>query len=102
MIRNSAREITRGTTNGHDYRRQKVTINDVHFDHNAFSNNSNGKSSAKNRVIPDDEYKLLQLYLKEIGTESLLSAIDELRTAIKIKKYGFKAQKLENVINEHE
>jgi len=100
MKRNSAGSTARKTTNGHDYRRQKVTINDVHYDHNAFSNNSNGKSNGKQRVIPDDEYKLLQSYFKEVGTESLLSAKDELRIAMKIKKYGLKAGNLENSIND--
>jgi RNA polymerase primary sigma factor len=100
MKRNSAGHTARKTTNGHEYRRQKVTINDIHYDHNAFSNNSNGKSNGKQRVIPDDEYKLLQSYFKEVGTESLLSATDELRIATKIKKYGLKARTLENSIND--
>ena len=79
MKRNSAGAAARKTTNGHNYRRQKVTTNDIHYDHNAFSNNSNGKSNGKQRVIPDDEYKLLQSYFKEVGTESLLSATDEIK-----------------------
>lgn len=100
MKGNSARDSARRSANGHEYRRQKVTVNDVHYDHNAFSSNSNDKSKGKQRVIPDDEYKLLQSYFKEVGTESLLTASDELRTAVKIKKYALKGRMLENSINE--
>jgi RNA polymerase primary sigma factor len=57
-----------------------------------------GKSNGKQRVIPDEDYKLLQSYFKEVGTESLLTATDELRIATKIKKYNARARKLEVMI----
>ena len=51
-----------------------------------FGTGSTGK--AKNKSIPDDDFRLLQSYFKEVGTESLLSAEQECHIATKIKKPG--------------
>lgn len=80
--------------------REKIMINESHSDHNAKNGSFNGKGKGKSKVIADDDYKLLQSYFKEVGTESLMTASQELRIAIKIKEYSSKAKKLEAVIKE--
>lgn len=74
--------------------------NEVQYDQNIFPNGSNGQANGKKRVIPDEDYRLLQSYFKEVGTESLLTASQELRIAIKIKNYNLKAQQIQTLINE--
>ena len=71
---------------------------DFAYEQNIMSVAATGKSNGKQRVIPDEDYKLLQSYFKEVGTESLLTATDELRIATKIKKYNARARKLEVMI----
>ena len=105
MGRNNYREASHRSTSGslmssHDFGKQKSMINDFAYDQNIMSVSANGRSNGKQRVIPDDDYKLLQSYFKEVGTESLLTASDELRIATKIKKFNARARKLEALINE--
>jgi RNA polymerase primary sigma factor len=64
------------------------------YDQSLMNGSSGGKMNGKNRVIPDEDYQLLQSYFKEVGTESLLTASQEVRIATKIKKYNARADKL--------
>ncbi len=93
MRRNNPRENSRGLL-------ASAMTNDVQYDQNVFPNSSKGKANGKNRVIPDEDYRLLQSYFKEVGTESLLTATQELRIAMKLKNYNSKAEKLETLISE--
>ena len=54
----------------------------------------------KSKVIPDDDYRLLQSYFKDVGGESLLTAKQEFQIATKIKTYSTKALQLEGVIHQ--
>ncbi len=46
------------------------------------------------RVISEDDYRVLQSYFKEVGTEPLLRPSDEVEISIKIKKYEAKAKQV--------
>jgi RNA polymerase primary sigma factor len=92
--------MTGSLVSNHDTGRQKPMMNEFAYEQNIMSVVSNGKPSGKQRVIPDEDYRLLQSYFKEVGTESLLSASDEIRIATKIKKYNSRARKIESLINE--
>ena len=46
------------------------------------------ESKPKKGSIPDDDYRLLQSYFRDVGTESLLSAREECQIATKIRKYN--------------
>lgn len=87
-----------GLGSGHDFGRQRSMPSDFAYEQNIMSVAATGKSNGKQRVIPDEDYKLLQSYFREVGTESLLTATDELRIATKIKKYNARARKLEVMI----
>jgi len=105
MGRNNLKESSRALMTGsllsnHDFGRQKPMMNEYAYEQNIMSVSSNGRTGGKQRVIPDEDYRLLQSYFKEVGTESLLSASEELRIATKIKKYNARARKLEAFINE--
>jgi RNA polymerase primary sigma factor len=69
------------------------------YDQSLMNGTSGGKMNGKNRVIPDEDYQLLQSYFKEVGTESLLTASQEVRIATKIKKYNARANKLAEEVN---
>jgi RNA polymerase primary sigma factor len=92
--------MTGGLMGNHDFGRHKTTPGEYAYEQNIMSVATTGKSNGKQRVIPDEDYKLLQSYFREVGTESLLTATDELRIATKIKKYNARARKLEAYINE--
>ena len=92
--------MTGGLMSNHDFGRQKPMTGDYAYEQNIMSVTTTGKSNGKQRVIPDEDYKLLQSYFREVGTESLLTAKDELRIATKIKKYNARARKLEAFIND--
>ncbi|HVY55354.1 MAG TPA: sigma-70 factor domain-containing protein, partial [Thermodesulfobacteriota bacterium] len=103
MGRNNLRESSQVLSassfgNGHDFGRQRSMPGDFAYEQNIMSVSITGKGNGKQRVIPDEDYKLLQSYFKEVGTESLLTATDELRIATKIKKYNARARKLEAMI----
>ncbi len=104
MGRNNFKESSHASMNGglasnHDFGRQKSTHGDFAHEQNIMSVASTGRGNGKQRVIPDEDYKLLQSYFREVGTESLLTATDELRIATKIKKYNARARKLEAFIH---
>lgn len=103
MGRNNLKESSHALSAGglgssHDFGRHRSMSGDFAYEQNIMSVAATGKSNGKQRVIPDDDYKLLQSYFKEVGTESLLTATDELRIATKIKKYNAMARKLEAMI----
>ncbi|HKQ32141.1 MAG TPA: RNA polymerase sigma factor RpoD/SigA [Thermodesulfobacteriota bacterium] len=98
-LKNSSHSLTSGVLgNSHDFGRHRSMQGDFAYEQNIMSVAATGKSNGKQRVIPDEDYKLLQSYFKEVGTESLLTATDELRIATKIKKYNARARKLEVMI----
>jgi RNA polymerase primary sigma factor len=92
--------MTGGLMSNHDFGRHKPMPGDYAYEQNIMSVTTTGKSNGKQRVILDEDYKLLQSYFREVGTESLLTATDELRIATKIKKYNARARKLEAYIND--
>ena len=103
MGRHNLKESSHSLTSGvlgsnHDFGRHRSMQGDFAYEQNIMSVAATGKSNGKQRVIPDEDYKLLQSYFKEVGTESLLTATDELRIATKIKKYNARARKLEVMI----
>ena len=66
----SSRALTTGSlVSNHDFGRQKPMMNEFAYEQNIMSVVSNGKPSGKQRVIPDEDYRLLQSYFKEVGTE---------------------------------
>jgi hypothetical protein len=83
-----------------DFGKQKPVMTEFAYEQNSMSVANNGKSNGKQRVIPDEDYRLLQSYFKEVRTESLLSASDEIRIATKIKIYNDRARKVEVLVNE--
>ena len=103
MGRNSLKESSHALSvsnlvSGHDFGKHRSIPGDSAYEQNIMSVSVTGKGNGKQRVIPDEDYKLLQSYFKEVGTESLLTATDELRIATKIKKYNSMARKLEITI----
>ncbi len=83
-----------GSVSSKDFEKQRSHANEMSYDQSLMNGTSGGKMNGKNRVIPDEDYQLLQSYFKEVGTESLLTATQEVRIATKIKKYNAKADKL--------
>lgn len=90
---------TGGLMSNHDFGKHKSMPGDYNHEQNIMSVATTGRGNGKQRVIPDEDYKLLQSYFREVGTESLLTATDELRIATKIKKYNSRARKLEAFIH---
>jgi len=51
------------------------------------------------RAISEDDYRILQSYFKEVGTEPLLGPSDEVEISIKIKKYEAKAKQVQALLD---
>ena len=51
------------------------------------------------RTISEDDYRVLQSYFKEVGTEPLLRPSDEVEISIKIKKYEAKAKQIRTLLD---
>ncbi|OGE20947.1 MAG: hypothetical protein A3J42_06320 [Candidatus Dadabacteria bacterium RIFCSPHIGHO2_12_FULL_53_21] len=105
MGRNNFKEsshasMTGGFMGNHDFGRHKSMHGDFAHEQNIMSVATTGRGNGKQRVIPDEDYKLLQSYFREVGTESLLTATDELRIATKIKTYNARARELEVFIHD--
>ena len=83
-----------GSISSKDFEKPRSHANEMSYDQSLMNGSSGSKMNGKNRVIPDEDYQLLQSYFKEVGTESLLTASQEVRIATKIKKYGARADKL--------
>ena len=69
------------------------------FNHSENSNHVNGatkgiKFNKNSRSITEDDFHTLQNYFKEIGTEELLTAKDEIVYSIKIKLFEKKLKDL--------
>ncbi|MFI5323190.1 MAG: RNA polymerase sigma factor RpoD/SigA [Thermodesulfobacteriota bacterium] len=100
ILKESSHALMTGSlVNNHDFGKYKPMMNESVYEQNILSVVSNVKPGGKQRIIPDEDYRLLQSYFKEVGTESLLSASDEIRIATKIKKYNARARKVEALIN---
>lgn len=82
-------------------------INDSDFDVQLAENESSDKTEepdSKPEWTPDEEFRLLQAYFKEMGTEPLLTTRGEIEVSAKIKKCEAKANEhrafLEKVLGE--
>lgn len=53
----------------------------------------------KHRSIPEEDYRLLQYYFKEVGGEPLLSPADEADICTKIKEYQAKIKEIKTLLN---
>jgi len=56
--------------------------------------NTNGK-----KRLNDEDFRILQTYFREVGTEPLLTAIDEIQISIKIRKYEKNAIEVRKLLN---
>ena len=56
------------------------------------------KDANKSEWNPDDEFRLLQAYFKEMGSENLLTAKEEIEVSAKIKKCELKGMELAAVL----
>jgi len=67
------------------------------------TNNANLKlkniGNKDKRVVSDDDYRLLQTYFREVGEESLLTHLDEIKYSIKIKHYRNTARKIKSALD---
>lgn len=54
---------------------------------------------SKHKWIPEEDYKLLQYYFKEVGGEPLLSQGEEADICTKIKEYQAKVKKIKALLN---
>ena len=71
----------------------------VNFDENSNNNkhSENGKTNGKKRLNGED-YRILQDYFREVGTEPLLTAIDEIQISLKIGKYKKNAKDIQSLL----
>ncbi len=53
----------------------------------------------KQRWIPEEDYRLLQYYFKEVGGEPLLSQAEEADICTKIKEYQAKIREIKTLLN---
>ncbi|MGE5443775.1 MAG: sigma-70 family RNA polymerase sigma factor [Ignavibacteriales bacterium] len=53
----------------------------------------------KEQLVPDQEFRLLYVYFKKLGTESLLTPKEEVEISAKIKKYDARAKELKAVLD---
>lgn len=53
----------------------------------------------KHRRIPEEDYRLLQYYFKEVGGEPLLSPAEEADICTKIKEYQAKIKEIKTLLN---
>lgn len=54
--------------------------------------------SSKSKWVPNEEFRLLYLYFKDMSDEQLLTAEDEVRVSREIKKWERRAEKLESLL----
>ncbi len=66
------------------------------FEYHNATDNKNGTQSKqeKKKWNPDEEFRLLQVYFKEMGTEPLLTAKEEIEVSAKIKRCEAKAREV--------
>ncbi|MDA2919217.1 RNA polymerase sigma factor RpoD/SigA [Desulfobacterota bacterium AH_259_B03_O07] len=57
----------------------------------------NGKTNGK-KTLNGEDYRILQNYFREVGTEPLLTAIDEVQISLKIRKYEKNAKDIQNLL----
>ncbi|MGQ0793044.1 MAG: sigma-70 family RNA polymerase sigma factor [Deltaproteobacteria bacterium] len=53
-------------------------------------------------AVAEEDYRLLQTYFREVGTETLLTQRDEAELSIKIKKYEAKARQIKSLVAANE
>lgn len=87
------------TLNYTDYNNQKGSTGSIVSDQ-FNTGTAEPAQKPKSKAIPDDDYRLLQTYFKDVGGESLLTAKEEFQMATKIKTYSTKALELEGVIGQ--
>lgn len=78
-----------------------VVVEDGLIDQNKTISQDDGASTNNNtqRAISEDDYRVLQSYFKEVGTEPLLGPNDEIEISIKIKKYEAKAKEIQSLLD---
>jgi RNA polymerase primary sigma factor len=78
-----------------------VVVEDGLIDRNKTISQDDGASTNNNtqRAISEDDYRVLQSYFKEVGTETLLGPNDEIEISIKIKKYEAKAKEIRSLLD---
>lgn len=78
-----------------------VVVEDGLIDQNKTISQDDGTSTNNNtqRAISEDDYRVLQSYFKEVGTEPLLGPNDEIEISIKIKKYEAKAKEIQSLLD---
>ncbi len=65
----------------------------------AIFENGNESLDNKHRWIPEEDYRLLQYYFKEVGGEPLLSPEEEADICTKIKEYQTKIKEIKTLLN---
>jgi RNA polymerase primary sigma factor len=59
------------------------------------------EEGGKRRGFPEEEYRLLQTYFREVGMEPLLTPEEEIEVSVKIKKYEAKAREIKAVLERY-
>jgi|DewCreStandDraft_1066081.scaffolds.fasta_scaffold00135_104 RNA polymerase primary sigma factor len=59
------------------------------------------EEGSKRRGFPEEEYRLLQTYFREVGMEPLLTPEEEIEVSVKIKKYEAKAREIKAVLEKY-
>ena len=73
-------------------------LDDVGFDLQLESSKDGATGKKKKEWTPDDEFRLLQVYFKEMGTEPLLSPKQEVEVSAKIKKCEARAKEAKKIL----
>jgi RNA polymerase primary sigma factor len=73
-------------------------LDDAEFDLQLESSKGGVSGKKKKEWTPDDEFRLLQVYFKEMGTEPLLSPKEEVEVSAKIKKCEARAREARKIL----
>ncbi|MGB7293504.1 MAG: sigma-70 family RNA polymerase sigma factor [Thermodesulfobacteriota bacterium] len=73
-------------------------LDDAGFDLQLESSKDGVTGKKKKEWTPDDEFRLLQVYFKEMGTEPLLSPKQEVEVSAKIKKCEARAKEAKKIL----
>jgi len=73
-------------------------LDDSEFDLQLDSSKDGVSGNKRKEWTPDDEFRLLQVYFKEMGTEPLLSPKEEVEVSAKIKKCEARAKEAKKIL----
>ncbi|MBI4228944.1 MAG: sigma-70 family RNA polymerase sigma factor [Deltaproteobacteria bacterium] len=73
-------------------------LDDSEFDLQLDSSKDGASGNKRTEWTPDDEFRLLQVYFKEMGTEPLLSPKEEVEVSAKIKKCEARAKEAKKIL----